>query len=139
MIDKLTNTPDLDKLQDIFIQFPEIEAVYQFGSTVSGVTHQESDLDLAVIPATESLRKQKLDILTALAHQGFCNVDLVFPSNENIVLLFEIVRNNSLVYQKQDFSAGAFFSRVLRQYFDFYPYLTVQRQAYKMRILNGTA
>ncbi len=132
-------TPPLELLHNIFSQFPEIDAVYLFGSVASGGVHPESDLDLAIILATKSLNERKLDILTALARQGFCHVDLVFPSKENIVLLFEIVSCNTIVYRKSDFPAGEFFSRVLRQYFDFYPYLTVQREAYKRRILNGTS
>lgn len=124
---------------DVFSQYPEIDAVYIFGSTVSGKIHRESDLDLAVITSSDSLRSRKVEILATLAKNGFCNVDLVFPENNNIILLFEIIRNNRLIYQKSDFSAGAFFSLVLRKYFDFYPYLTVQRKAYKKRILNGTS
>lgn len=132
-------SPELDKLKDVFGQFSEIKAVYIFGSTVTGNVHEESDLDLAVIPATETLKKKKVDILEQLARKGFCNVDLVFPEEDNIVLLFEIVRNNRIIYMVPDFSPGSFFSIVLRKYFDFYPFLTVQRKAYKKRILNGTS
>lgn len=133
------DTQELNTLKQIFSRFPEIDAVFLFGSSATGNMHKESDLDLAIIPASESLRKRRVDILEELARQGFCDVDLVFPGNDNIVLLFEIVRNNTTVYQNNDFSKGAFVSRVLRQYFDFYPYLTVQREAYKKRILDGAA
>jgi hypothetical protein len=135
----MLKTPPTGELKKIFSQFPEIDAVYLFGSAATGTIHQESDLDLAVISGKNSLRNLKLEILTALAAEGYCNVDLVFPSNEDIVLLFEIVSKNNLIYKSKEFSAGTFFSRILRQYFDFYPYLTVQRKAYKKRILHGTS
>lgn len=99
--------------------------------------HKESDIDLMVIPGTNSLRRQKLSILTDLAKDGFCDVDLVFLDPNDIVLQYESVRQNRVVYKAPGFDRGATYSRIVRQYLDFYPYLTVQRKAYKKRILNG--
>ncbi len=129
--------PDMTHLQDIFEQFPDVLAVYAFGSYVTGKTHPESDLDMAIVPRSSSARKQRLDMLTALARQGFCHVDLVFLDTPDIVIKFEAVRHNRVVYQTDDFEPGVFYSKILRQYFDFLPYLHVQREAYKRRILNG--
>lgn len=129
--------PDLKLLTDIFRRYKDIKAVYLFGSAASGKTHQESDLDLAVVPGSKEIRKQKLDILSDLARHGFCNVDLVILDKPDIVLLYEAVRQNFLVYQTHDFDRGEMYSRVVRQYLDFLPFLEVQRKAYKKRILNG--
>ena len=78
-----------------------------------------------------------MDILTDLACNGFCNVDLVFMGSEDIVLKYEAIRQNRLVYQTEDFDRGAMYSQIVRQYLDFYPYLKEQRKAYKRRILFG--
>ncbi len=128
--------PDLNILPDIFKKYPGVQAVYLFGSGASGRLHAESDLDLAVYSDNPAVRARRLDILTELTRRGFNNVDLVFLDKNDIVLRFEAVRQNRLVYRAQDFDAGSFFSLVIRQYFDFAPYLKTQREAYKRRILH---
>jgi hypothetical protein len=74
-----------------------------------------------------------------LARKGFCTVDLVFLPTDDIVLQYEAVRLNRIVYQRPDFDGPTVFSLVIRRYLDFVPYLKVQREAYKRRILNGPA
>lgn len=133
----MNSSPDLTKLKDIFPRYRSIDAVYLFGSRVTGKLHTQSDLDLAIYSEDPGLKEQKLDILADLAQAGFCDVDLVFLNDANIVLQFEVVRLNTVIYKKPDFSPGAFFSKTVRLYFDFYPYLVLQRKAYKERILNA--
>ena len=90
-----------------------------------------------ISPDTPKLRRTKLYILTELARLGFCNVDLLFMDRNDIVLQYEAVRQNILVYQAPGFDRGSTFSKIIRQYFDFYPYLTAQQDEYKKRILGG--
>jgi len=130
--------PELKHLKGVFEKYPEIKAVYLFGSTASGHLHPESDIDLAILPGTETLRERKLQILTDLAEEGFCDVDLVFlDDNTDIVLRYEAIKQNKIVYITPEFDSGYIYSKTIRQYLDFYPYLTVQRKAYKQRILDG--
>jgi uncharacterized protein len=129
--------PELNLLGDVFRKYDEIVAVYIFGSTATGKTHSGSDLDLAILPRNSSLHAKKLDILADLASLGFCNVDLVYLDTNDIVMRFEAVKQNLVIYKADDFDKGEYYSRVLRQYFDFLPYLKVQREALKRRILDG--
>ncbi len=131
--------PPLGMLKAIFGKYPGIQAVYLFGSSASGRAHAESDLDLAVLADDAGLRARKVDILAELAANGFCNVDLVFLPDNDIVLQYEAVRLNRLLYQRPDFDGAATFSLIVRRYLDFQPYLKVQRKAYKQRVLNGQA
>ncbi len=94
-------------------------------------------MDLALVSKSSSIRERRLDILTDLARCGFCNVDLVFLDTEDIVLKYEAIRQNRLLYRTEDFDRGAMYSKIVRQYLDFYPYLKVQREAYKRRLLLG--
>jgi predicted nucleotidyltransferase len=130
--------PDLKLLTKVFQRYPEIEAVYVFGSVSHGNVHEESDLDLGIISNVSDFDKKKIEILADLARFGFCNVDLVFLERDDIVLKYEAVRQNNLVYEGPDFDRGATYSKIVRQFLDFYPYLSVQREAYKKRILDGT-
>lgn len=125
----------LQRLAEVFSHYPEIQAVYLFGSVAAGTARPESDLDLAIVPRHPNLRRKKLDILTDLARAGFDNVDLVLLDIDDIVLKYEAIRQNRLVYQTKDFDPEAMYSKIIRQYLDFQPYLEVQRHAYKRRIL----
>jgi hypothetical protein len=128
--------PDLRILPGIFRHYPGIQAVYLFGSVAAGRMHAESDLDLAIVPSDATVRQQRLDILADLARHGFDRVDLVFLDTDDIVLKYEAVRQNRLAYQTENFDRGALYSRIVRTYLDFLPYLDAQREAYKRRILR---
>ena len=125
------------RLNKVFQEYPAIQAVYLFGSRATGKTHPGSDLDIAVVPGNNRIRSQKLNILTDLARQGIDNIDLVVLDTEDIVLKYEAVKRNQLIYQTEKFNRGEMFSRVVRQYLDFKPYLKVQREAFKRRLNNG--
>ncbi len=130
------NFPDLKILPQVFEKYPDIQAVYLFGSVVSGNTHAESDIDLAIVPLDKTLRSKKLDILADLTKNGFNSIDLVFLDTQDVILRFEAVRQNQLIYCRPNFDANSFYSLTLRQYFDFLPYLKIQREATKQRILQ---
>ena len=129
--------PDLGALPDIFRRYEDVQAVYLFGSAASGSTRPDSDIDLAVVPRSGTSRERRLDILADLVRAGFDDVDLVFLDTHDLVLKYEAVRQNRLVYAANDFDRGAFYSKVVRMYLDFQPYLERQRKAYKRRILHG--
>ena len=127
--------PDLESVKEIFAEYPDILAVYLFGSYAEGREMEESDLDLAIIPKSSEIHQKKLDILSDLARLGFCKVDLVFLDTDDIVVKYEAIRLNNLIYQTVEFDRGTYYSLILRQYFDFYHYLNIQRDAYKRRML----
>jgi predicted nucleotidyltransferase len=136
--DKDLSRNDIRALRDVFQRYPSIQAVYVFGSMGSGKMHPESDLDLAIVSRSRALKKKKLQLLTVLASIGFCDVDLVFLDTKDIVLKYEVVRQNRLIYAVEDFDRGSMYSKIIRQYLDFAPYLEIQRKAYKRRIERGS-
>jgi uncharacterized protein len=129
---------DLTALGEVFQRYPEVTAIYLFGSMATGRIHPESDLDLAIVPRDAGARRLKLAMLTDLARSGYDDVSLVFLDTTDIVLKYEAVRHNRLIYSIEDFDRGAFYSKVVLEYLDFEPYLRVQREAYKRRILRGS-
>lgn len=56
-----------------------------------------------------------------------------------ILLRHMAVRSNVLVYMRDSFDEGEYYSRVVREFLDFKPYLDVQREAYKWRVTHGQA
>jgi len=129
--------PDLAVLPQIFSKYPEVQAVYLFGSVATGKTHPESDLDLGIVPKDPSAHDRLLDMLADLTKVGFDRIDIVFLDTTDIVMKFEAVRPNRVVFQTPDFDAGSMYSLVMRQYFDYVYYLDIQRKAFKDRILKG--
>lgn len=125
--------------KQFFKNYPDIQAVYLFGSSVTGREHDESDVDLAIVPRDQKVREKKLSILTELAREGLDNIDIVFLDTDDIVTKYEAVRQNRIVYQTNDFDRGAMYSITVRRYLDFEPYLRVQRKALKRRILDDKA
>ncbi|MFQ5488534.1 MAG: nucleotidyltransferase domain-containing protein [Gammaproteobacteria bacterium] len=125
-------------LERALSRFPEVEAAYLFGSRAEGRMKAGSDLDLALV-VNQPLGLRKLDILAALTAEGLDNVDLVVLSSDDVVLRFEAVRLNQLVYARKGFDRGGYYSRSIREYLDFLPYLEAQRTARRRRLAHGKA
>ena len=134
------NQQNVRSLQTVFARYPQIWAVYLFGSQAEGLARRESDIDLGIVLRPGASPPDKLDVLANLVKAGFENVDVVFldPIHiEDIVLWFEVVRHNRVIYATSDFDRGTLFSKIIRMYWDFLPILEIQRRAYKERILSG--
>ena len=127
-----------ERLQNVFGQFPEVRAVYLFGSAAEGRRGPESDLDLGVLADEEAFAEHKLELLTELARAGIDEVDLLLLNTADTVTRFEAVRPNMLIYRSGDFDHDAFYSLVVRKYLDLKPYLERQRAAYKERLRRGS-
>lgn len=127
---------EIKRLTEVFGQFPEIRAVYVFGSAATGKRRPDSDLDLAVFAGDESFQTRKLDVLTELTREGFDAIDLVFLNTADTITQYEAVRLNKLIYTTAGFDRGSYYSKIVREYLDLLPYLEVQRKAYKERLLS---
>jgi hypothetical protein len=96
-------------------------------------------VDLALVGPRDVLQGLKLDMLADLTAAGVDRVDLVLLDGADPSLRFEAVHANCLVFARPEFDHGSYFSRTVREYFDLEPYLNIQRQAYKQRLLHGQA
>jgi predicted nucleotidyltransferase len=131
---------DLGRLPEVFRSYPEIQAVYLFGSAAEGRAGPRSDLDVAIVSDRPRLREKRLDIVADLVRAGFDEVDLVLIDEEgDLVMAYEAIRANCLVYARPDFDRGGTYSRVVRKYLDFEHFLRIQREALKRRALRGAA
>jgi predicted nucleotidyltransferase len=96
---------NLDKIVDIFKQFPEVEAALLYGSRAKGSYKQSSDIDI-------SLKGKKLN-LSSLSRINNMLDDLMLPYKfdisiyhqiYNLDLLDHIKRVGNTLYQSQNVS-----------------------------------
>jgi predicted nucleotidyltransferase len=127
------------QLNPVLDRYAAIEAAYLFGSHAHGRAKATSDIDLALVGSADRLGPVKIDLLADLVAAGLDRVDLVLLDGADLTLRFEAVSPNCLVYAREHFDSGSYFSRTIREYFDFEPYLRIQRKALKERLLRGKA
>lgn len=113
----------LEKLPEVFKNYPEIIAAYIYGSYATGKTTDLSDIDIAVLLKTKATDKEifdmelKLigDISDALETDEF---DLVILNNCPPYLKYEVISSNKLIYEKDKEARCDFQVRALEEYFD---------------------
>lgn len=125
-----------EKLRVVFSHYEEVEAVYLFGSAASKKITKPHDIDLGIVASNSSLEKRKPELYADMVRQGLDRVDIVFFNSADLVLQFEIIHHNQLIYCKKSFKHAELFSKTIRKYFDIEPYLVRQQKAYKRRVLN---
>ncbi|MFB6247617.1 MAG: nucleotidyltransferase domain-containing protein [Salinibacter sp.] len=127
-----------DRLRAVFAARPAVRGAYVFGSVATERTWSGSDLDLGIV-----VDEAAWDPSDKVPLIGECmdaarrdRIDLVVLNDAPLVLQFEAVRPNVVLYAADDFDPAAFTSKIARMYWDFKPYLRRQRKAYKERRLN---
>lgn len=125
-----------DRLRQVFAARAAVRAAYVFGSVAEGRERGDSDLDIGiVVDPDEWAPDDKVNLITECMEAAERDrVDLVVLNDAPLVLQFEAVRRNVLLYAGEDFHPGAYFSRVARMYWDFEPYFRRQRLALKKRL-----
>ncbi|QQR55372.1 nucleotidyltransferase domain-containing protein [Candidatus Peregrinibacteria bacterium] len=111
-----------------------IDFAIAFGSQVSGQTHAESDLDLAVHSSKNPSLKEELHLLSELSAFYSKEVDLCWI-NENVSALLygEWAKNSQLLYGNEE-DYQVFCIEALKKFLDFEPYFKLQEQALQERL-----
>ena len=130
---------DEKRIGEILGSFDGVEAVYLFGSHADGKVRpdSDSDIDLAIVPRKESVRRSRLEMLTEVTRAGFDNIDMVFLEGRDLVLQFHAVRRNRPIYQAPQFDHPGYCSRTISMCEDLKPLLRIQQLAYKRQVLGG--
>lgn len=117
-----------------------IQAVYLFGSQAKNQAGVNSDIDIAVLLEDNYTKKSgeiKVKLYEEFIRAGIDNIDLVILNQASALLSYEVVKENYLLYKKEDFDAASYQSLTIRKYLDFEYYLKKNQQKFKERILNG--
>ena len=105
-----------DKIKDCLDKHTELQAAWLFGSQVSGRTHSESDVDVAVLASQPLTLDQRLALQMALeeALQTY-RLDLVDLRKAGVVLQFEALNGERLLCRSPE-KVAEFSSLVGREY-----------------------
>ncbi|MBI1869816.1 MAG: nucleotidyltransferase domain-containing protein [Chlamydiae bacterium] len=104
----------------LFQPFSKIELAYLFGSQVIGVTHPESDIDIALLVQEELTPFEEARLAASISREiDIKKIDIVTLNHATSLLKYEALANGLLVYQKvSDDCVNRFEMGVYREYFD---------------------
>lgn len=103
-------------LKELLHAIPKLQAIYVFGSTASGDTHVNSDLDLAVLSSDAIDDVLLWDLSQQLAAQLGQDIDLVDLSKASTVMRMQIVSTGQLLYCADDSAISTFADYVYSAY-----------------------
>lgn len=103
-------------IRTIHESVPGVIAVYQFGSQVTGKTHKESDLDLAVLASAPIPPVQCFDLAQELAHLAKCAVDVVDLRQASTVMRMQVISTGTCLFSSNDIERERFETMVYSAY-----------------------
>lgn len=102
-----------------------LKLVLIFGSQVSGKTHKESDLDIAVLGNKTLVFEKQLSLNNKLSVIFNKNVDLSIINTANPLLLFQVSKNSQLIFgNRQDYFQ--FRLNAFHRYNDYLPFFRME-------------
>jgi predicted nucleotidyltransferase len=127
-------TESVPGLRELAQRF-RIRLILQFGSTVTGTTHDRSDLDLAVQLDTPAVSLQTVLEMQEALQTWFPGreVDLAILNRADPLFLKKIVESCRMLFgTPQDFARLRLYA--FKAYQDFQPYLELERQSVARRL-----
>lgn len=124
--------------------YPEIDAVYLFGSRASGKSGSLSDVDIGVLLNMDRVKpkdlfRTRLNLITqAMETCGRSNVDLVLLNEATPLLAYEVINGGKLAYERNHQHRVFYEADALRRYFDFQPFFYTARQYLKRHLREGS-
>lgn len=125
-----------NKLIDYFSTEPDINTVYLFGSVVSGSTHTESDVDVAIlfrdgyVPHIDKILEMQ-DKLTSLLSR---ETDVVILNNASPIIRMQVLRKGKKILDRDRRSFNRFFVRTIFEYDD----LKRVRSVIEKKVMRGS-
>lgn len=90
--------------------------VYQFGSSVAGMTHRESDVDVAVLAPRRLGVTERFDLQEHVAASLGRDVDLVDLQSASTVMAMQVVSTGTVLFDGAPEARGAFEDRTFSSY-----------------------
>ena len=114
-----------DKAKKIFRE-NDVLAAYLFGSLAKGISHAQSDIDVAVIfepsvPPSEYFKREAAVTLALMLLLHTDAVDIVSLNEAPLLLAFQVLKYKRLLYSADEFRRAEFEVRIIGMYYDFKP------------------
>lgn len=122
--------------------FEEIEITILFGSRARGDNNLKSDLDIALLLASNFFEKIneidiRIDLSNYFSELTGLESDIIILNSAKPLLKFQILKYGEIIYVKDDFSYASYFSKSLKEYFDFKYYKEYHYKKMKERLLKS--
>lgn len=125
-------------LHEVLAGYPDLVAVYLFGSTAQNKAHRQSDIDLAILftanlPAEIRFRHRLL-IGAHLETRLPVPIDLIDLNSAPLFLCFQVIKTGRILLEHDRTARCIFQMRTMSFYYDLKPYLDQQRTQTMQRI-----
>jgi len=133
----------INKIKAALISKPEIVFAYLFGSVAKGTANKLSDIDLAIYLNSSYEHRSsgygyQSELITELSELLNAKVDLVILNKASTMLRYQVIKNGLLLLSRSNAQRRTFHEKAVRDYLDFKPFMKVQHQYLKQRILSGS-
>ena len=133
------------KLKNIVTEidiFDHIKLFMLFGSRSRGDYTQSSDIDIAILLDNNFLNKinpleLRAELISFFSSQLDNECDVILINQANSFLKYQIVKYGKIIYISNDMNYAPFFSKVLKEYFDFRYYKKLHNERMLQRIKKG--
>lgn len=85
-------------VQAVRAVLPNVLAIYWFGSSATGQTHSESDVDIAVLMPQRMDALANFEAMNKLEWALNCSIDLVDLRSASTVMNFEVIRTGKRLF-----------------------------------------
>lgn len=129
-------TLNINKLIDIFKEYPYIASAYLFGSAAKGKAGPMSDVDIALLYKENAPEGRELihaeDYLSYRIAKtlGVKEVDLVNLREQGLVFQHNVIRSGKLIYDADPSFRIRFLTRLISNFCDFEPTLRFMNNYY---------
>jgi predicted nucleotidyltransferase len=127
---------NLEKLKEIFNDYPYIASVYLFGSHASEKVSPMSDMDIAILLKDDAPKGRelihKMDYLAYRIEEALQakEVDMIELNNQGLIFVHNVLRTGKLIYDAAPDFRIRFVTKVISDYCDFEPTLRFMNNFY---------
>jgi predicted nucleotidyltransferase len=136
---------NLEKLKEIFKDYPYIASAYLFGSYASGKVNPMSDLDIAILLKDNASKGRelihKMDYMAYGIEKALQTkeVDLIELNNKGLIFQYNVLRTGKLIYDADPLFRRNFVTRLITTYCDFEPTIRFIKRFHLQGIKNRVA
>lgn len=123
--------------------FEEIELTILFGSRARGDNKDNSDLDLAFLLNLNFFKKinvieLRIDLINYFSELTEFKSDIIILNSAKPLLKFQVLKYGEVIYVNDDFNYESYFSKSIREYFDFKYYKEYHYKKMRERLSKST-